>query len=102
MQTIAARCHQIALCLAAFLLADPARQVALVGHTDAVGALDGNIALSKRRAASVLERLATAYDVPRTQMTAEGMGYLAPLTTNRTSEGRDQNRRVEAVLLNTE
>ncbi|WP_137701196.1 OmpA family protein [Marimonas lutisalis] len=88
--------------LAAYLLADSNRRIALVGHTDAVGTLENNIALSKRRAASVLERLATAYGVPRNQMTAEGMGYLAPLTTNLTPEGREMNRRVEAILLNTE
>ncbi|WP_316299276.1 OmpA family protein [Aliisedimentitalea sp. MJ-SS2] len=88
--------------LAGFLSADPNRRVALVGHTDAVGALAGNIALSKRRAASVLERLVSAHGVPRGQLDAEGMGYLSPVTTNLTPEGRDQNRRVEAVLLNTE
>ncbi|MEZ5716440.1 MAG: OmpA family protein [Paracoccaceae bacterium] len=88
--------------LADFLKDDPARRVALVGHTDAVGALDTNIALSKRRAASVLERLAGDYGIPRGQLTAEGMGYLSPVTTNLTAEGREQNRRVEAVLLNTD
>lgn len=88
--------------LADWLKADGSRRIALVGHTDAVGSLEGNIALSKRRAASVLERLATAHDVPRRQMEAEGMGYLAPITTNRTPEGREENRRVEVILLNTE
>ncbi|WP_306004410.1 OmpA family protein [Aquicoccus porphyridii] len=88
--------------LADYLLADPARRIALVGHTDAVGGLDGNIALSKRRATSVLERLATDFGVPRSQMAAEGMGYLAPLASNLAPEGREMNRRVEAVLLNTE
>ncbi|KPP83442.1 MAG: putative outer membrane protein [Rhodobacteraceae bacterium HLUCCO07] len=88
--------------LADYLLADPDRRIALVGHTDAVGGLDGNIALSKRRAASVLERLATDLGVPRSQMEAEGVGYLAPFTTNLSPEGREINRRVEAVLLNTE
>ncbi|MEN8918942.1 MAG: OmpA family protein, partial [Octadecabacter sp.] len=65
--------------LAAYLLANPERTVALVGHTDAVGSLDGNIALSKRRAGSVLERLVTTYDIPRRQLEAEGMGYLSPV-----------------------
>lgn len=88
--------------LAEFLLDDPTRRIALVGHTDAVGALDNNIALSKRRAASVLERLAARYGVPRGQMSAEGMGYLAPIAPNQTPEGRETNRRVEAVLLNTD
>lgn len=88
--------------LAAFLLADPNRRIALVGHTDAVGSLSGNITLSKRRATSVLERLAKTHKVPRAQLQAEGMGWLSPLASNLTVEGRDENRRVEAVLLNTQ
>lgn len=88
--------------LAAYLAANPDRRVALVGHTDATGALEANIALSKRRAGSVLERLVTDHGVPRQQMVAEGMGWLAPLTTNLTPEGREANRRVEVILLSTE
>lgn len=88
--------------LAAYLADHPARRIALVGHTDTVGALDVNITLSKRRAASVVERLARDYGVPRQQITAEGTGYLSPLAANLTPEGRSRNRRVEAVLLSTE
>ncbi|MCM2561822.1 OmpA family protein [Lutimaribacter sp. EGI FJ00015] len=88
--------------LAAFMQDNPQARIALVGHTDAVGALDGNIALSRRRAASVLERLAESYDVPRERMAAEGMGYLSPVAPNTTAAGREANRRVEVVLLNTE
>lgn len=88
--------------LAEYLAANPGRRIALVGHTDAEGALDANIALSKRRAGSVMERLATLHGVPRGQMTAEGMGWLAPLATNLTPEGREANRRVEAILISTE
>lgn len=88
--------------LAEYLLANPSRQVALVGHTDSVGSLDNNIALSKRRAASVADRLVTDYGVPRDQISAEGMGYLSPVASNLTSEGRETNRRVEAVLISTQ
>ncbi len=88
--------------LAGFLRTDPSLRVALVGHTDATGALDTNVALSKRRAASVLERLVEAYGIARSQLEAQGVGYLSPTTTNRSAEGREQNRRVEAVLLNTD
>ncbi len=88
--------------LAEFLRADPKSRVALVGHTDAVGALDGNIALSRKRAASVLERLAEQHQIPRDQMESNGMGYLSPVAPNLTPEGRKLNRRVEAVLLNTQ
>ncbi len=88
--------------LAAFLREDPARRVALVGHTDTVGSLENNAALSRRRAAAVLERLVSEFDIPRSQLAAEGMGYLSPVASNLTEAGREANRRVEAVLLNTE
>lgn len=88
--------------LAEYLLDNPDRRITLVGHTDAVGSLEGNIALSRRRAGSVLERLVTDYAIDRSQLAAEGMGYLAPVATNLTSEGREENRRVEAILLSTE
>lgn len=88
--------------LARYLRDDPTRRVALVGHTDTVGDLQANIALSRRRANAVRARLIEAYDVPASQLEAEGMGYLSPIASNLTPEGREANRRVEAVLLNTE
>ena len=87
--------------LAAYLLSNPAHTVALVGHTDAEGTLSGNLELSKKRAASVLERLVSAYRVPRAQLEAAGVGYLVPRASNLTEGGRDQNRRVEVVLTST-
>lgn len=87
--------------LADYLLTYPGRTVALVGHTDASGSLDGNIALSKRRAASVLERLVSDYGANRRQLEAEGMGYLAPIATNLTEAGREANRRVEVIVTAT-
>jgi OOP family OmpA-OmpF porin len=88
--------------LAEYLLQNPDRKIALVGHSDSEGSLDGNIALSKRRAASVLERLVTQFEVPRTQMDAQGMGYLSPVDTNLTPEGREANRRVEVIVTSTQ
>lgn len=88
--------------LADYLISNPDRTVALVGHTDSVGSLDGNIALSKRRAGSVLERLVTTYSIPRRQLDAQGMGYLSPVATNITKTGRELNRRVEVIITSTE
>lgn len=88
--------------LAEWLKANPGRDVTLVGHTDAAGSLDANIALSKRRAASVLDRLVSRYGVNRSQLDAEGVGYLAPRATNLTEAGRERNRRVEAMLTVTQ
>ncbi len=88
--------------LAAFLKADPKREILLVGHTDAVGSLASNISLSKRRAASAVARLKSRYQVPANQVEAAGMGFLSPRATNMTPEGREKNRRVVAILRNTE
>lgn len=88
--------------LADYLKANPEKRVALVGHTDAEGSLAGNISLSKRRAASVMDRLVNDFGVNPTQLEAEGIGYLAPIASNQTDDGRMRNRRVEAILISTE
>ena len=88
--------------LAEFLGENPSAEIALVGHTDATGELDTNISLSKRRAASVRDRMVTAYGIAPERIQAEGMGYLAPRASNLTEEGRAQNRRVEVILLSLE
>lgn len=85
--------------LAQWLQADPARRIALVGHTDASGGLEANMALSLRRAASVRDALIGTMGAPADRVVAQGTGPLAPRTGNLTPEGRDKNRRVEAVLL---
>lgn len=85
--------------LAAWLAANPTAEIAIVGHTDAVGGLAANTALSKRRAESVRNRLANTYGANPAQMQSDGVGYLAPIASNLTEEGRAQNRRVEVILL---
>jgi len=85
--------------LAAYLAGNGSRRIALVGHTDAVGGLDTNMALSRERASAVLERLVQAHGANPEQIEAQGAGYLAPVAPNTTPAGREANRRVEAVLL---
>jgi len=87
--------------LAEYLNTNPDKSVALVGHTDAEGSLAGNLALSKKRAKSVLNRLVTVFDVPVGQLEAAGVGYLVPRASNLTETGRTQNRRVEVILTST-
>lgn len=84
--------------LAGWLLADPARRVVLVGHSDNVGGLDDNIRLSERRADAVVRALVREFGVPAERLSARGVGYLAPMAPNDTEEGRRLNRRVEAVI----
>ena len=88
--------------LAAYLLAHPQRQVALVGHTDASGNLEANVSLSKRRAEAVRTRLIAEYKIDGSRVSALGAGFMAPRAPNLTEEGRAQNRRVEVVLTSTQ
>ena len=87
--------------LTAWLQADPARKVILVGHTDASGALQANIALSQARAESVRQALLANPAVAAEQVAAEGIGPLAPRDSNLTEAGRQKNRRVEVMVTST-
>lgn len=69
----------------------------VVGHTDNQGGFDYNIDLSQRRAAAVVEALATEYGVARDRLKPWGVGFTAPVASNATNEGRASNRRVELV-----
>lgn len=88
--------------LAGYLAEHPDRSVVLVGHTDAEGGLAGNVALSRKRARAVMDYLTGTLGVPARQVAAEGVGFLAPLTSNLDAAGRTRNRRVEAILSPTE
>ncbi len=76
---------------------DAKLKVCVVGHTDNVGALAGNIDLSKRRAAAVVQMLTSQYGVAADRMQAHGDGPYAPLASNDSEDGRTLNRRVELV-----
>ncbi|WP_116086167.1 OmpA family protein [Tropicimonas sp. IMCC34011] len=83
--------------LATWMSANPGRGIVLVGHTDAVGGLSGNVSLSARRAEAVRQRLIGGFGIAANRLRAEGVGYLSPLTSNDSEAGRQLNRRVEAV-----
>lgn len=87
--------HALLADLAAWLLADPARRVALVGHTDSSGAADANLALSRARAEAVRDVLSRRYAIDPARIGARGLGADSPRADNATAEGRAQNRRVE-------
>lgn len=71
--------------------------VVIVGHSDNEGSLDANIDLSQRRAVAVRTALIKE-GVTAARLEARGVGYLAPVTSNATPDGRAANRRVELVL----
>ncbi|MCT4607898.1 MAG: OmpA family protein [Pelagimonas sp.] len=84
--------------IAAYLEPRPGLRILLVGHTDATGSLDANQAVSLRRAESARQKLLDL-GVNANQIAAHGAGYLAPVASNLSQEGRTANRRIEAVVL---
>lgn len=76
----------------------PSYQLSVEGHTDSIGKAASNQTLSESRANAVVAAL-TAGGVDGSRMTAKGFGDTQPVTTNKTVAGRQQNRRVEIVVL---
>ncbi len=77
--------------------------VTLEGSTDAIGAADYNYQLSQRRANSVIQYLATKYNVPAHKIYVIGLGKDKPVDSNKTSKGRAENRRVDVkIMTNTQ
>lgn len=79
------------------LNADLSLRLLVVGHTDAVGAFDYNIDLSKKRAASVVAALTERAPSAGSRLTPCGVGYQCPIASNSSDEGRAKNRRVALV-----
>lgn len=69
----------------------------ITGHTDSTGSDAYNQTLSQQRAASVAQYL-ISQGVDPTRVAAQGMGESQPIASNDTTQGRQQNRRVELEL----
>ena len=76
---------------------DGSIKLKIVGHTDADGGDEANLALSKSRADSVKNALVSVYRVDGSRLATEGKGELEPVADNKTPEGKAQNRRVEFI-----
>ena len=83
--------------IAKLLNQNPKLKLYIVGHTDNAGALEGNIDLSKRRAAAVVQTLTSQYAIAPARLQPFGDGPYAPLASNDSEDGRSLNRHVELV-----
>lgn len=83
--------------IAALLNDEPELHIIVVGHTDYVGGFEYNMGLSQRRAKAVHDALVADYGIARGRLSSDGVGYLAPIATNESEDGRALNRRVELV-----
>jgi outer membrane protein OmpA-like peptidoglycan-associated protein len=75
----------------------PERNVLIEGFTDSTGSRATNQDLSERRAMSVRNEL-IARGVDPKRIVTRGHADRYPIADNSTASGRQQNRRVEAVL----
>lgn len=72
-----------------------ANQIKIEGHTDSIGTEVQNKLLSEKRAGAVAAYFkSNGFD----EVTSEGFGFQKPLSTNKSKEGRAQNRRVDIIL----
>jgi len=78
------------------LKGDAALKVFVVGHTDNVGGVDGNLKLSQERAQAVLQALVSG-GIDAARLRSFGSGPYAPVASNDQEAGRARNRRVELV-----
>jgi outer membrane protein OmpA-like peptidoglycan-associated protein len=72
-------------------------RVQVAGHTSSEGSDDHNQTLSEKRAEAVLDYLA-AHGVERERLASKGFAASDPVDSNKTSAGRENNRRVEFVV----
>src|SRR5262245_24370962 len=85
--------------LAEFLKKNPNRNLLIEGHTDNTGAEDFNVKLSQQRANAVRDQL-VARGIAAERITTKGYGPKYPAVDNDSAAGRQQNRRVEVLVLN--
>ena len=70
----------------------------LEGHTDNKGAANYNLSLSKARADAVKTLLIQQYGIAANRLVTKGYGESKPIASNDTEQGRQNNRRVIAIL----
>jgi OOP family OmpA-OmpF porin len=73
-------------------------RISIEGHTDSTGGDKHNQQLSEQRAASVRDYL-VQHGVAAERLSSRGFGKTKPIGDNSTAAGREENRRVEFVIV---
>ncbi|MGA2780707.1 MAG: OmpA family protein [Smithella sp.] len=81
-----------------FMKTYPNTTAVIEGHTDNVHTAEYNQKLSEARANSVRQYLINHFGIKAYRLTAVGYGLTKPIASNNTEEGRQKNRRVQAVI----
>ncbi len=77
---------------------DPTAIATIVGHADAQGTDAGNRRLGERRAEAARDYLVRRHKIDPSRVVLESQGSTAPVASNGSPEGREQNRRAEIVV----
>lgn len=86
--------------ITAILKKYPNAKFSVEGHTDDVGDAKSNQKLSEARAKAVVDAL-VAKGVNPDNLTYKGFGETKPVASNKTAQGRAQNRRTEVIHVGT-
>jgi len=78
---------------------EPTMGLNIIGHTDADGDEENNLALSEQRAQSVKNILVSQFRINEDRLQIQGKGESEPTADNNTAEGKANNRRVEFVKI---
>lgn len=84
--------------LAEYLKEHPKDRLLLLGHTDNVGDKSKHFNFGKYRARKLRDVLLD-YKIEKRRIKTDSKGSSKPLGSNKTSEGRNQNRRVEISII---
>ncbi|PJX25019.1 hypothetical protein CAP50_05555 [Psychrobacter sp. L7] len=80
----------------------PKRAVILEGHTDDRGPKQYNLTLSQKRADAVKNILINQYGLDAERIASVGYGESRPVDKSGTEKGRQNNRRVDAIVIREE
>jgi len=86
--------------VADFMKEYPDTAAVIEGYTDNVGKEAANVKLSQQRADSVKAYLVKKFGINSSRIKTIGYGPNKPIASNETKEGRQKNRRVQAVFSN--
>jgi OOP family OmpA-OmpF porin len=76
----------------------PTTTAVIEGHTDSLGNPEQNMKLSQQRADSVVSYLMDKFGIEGNRLSAKGYGSTRRVAYNNTPEGRQQNRRINAII----
>ena len=75
------------------------KKILIEGHTDSTGGRNNNLELSLGRAEAIAKLLIKKYNVNAADILVSGAGPDKPIASNKTANGRQQNRRMLARMV---